>query len=247
MNRYLLGILAAMLTLVASCGGGGGNPIRLPIDGGDAVGIISGTVTFTNTPPEGATVWVAVVAPNTGIPYVDKLVPTSAVEAGSYAYTFTNIDFGTYGVAVAFIIEGPPTMFYGPADVTVSPNNPYATGVNFTVEFTEEQPATGSISGTVTFIGEFPAGAPVYIGASVQLAEAPAGFIQVNADDLVGGAVAYSLPDLPLNTYYVSIFTYDMATHRPTYFGSYASTVALSEAAAHATGIDFDADTSLLE
>ena len=247
MNRYLLGVVAAILTLAASCGGGGNPIIRPPVSGPGALGTISGTVTFTNLPPEGGSVWVAVVAPNTGIPYTDVLVPASAVAAGSYAYSFTNLDFGTYGVAVAVITQGPPAMYYGPADATVSPSNPYAAGVNFTVEFTEEQPATGSISGTVTFIGEFPAGAPVYIGASVQLAEAPAGFIQVSADDLVGGAVAYSLPDLPLSTYYVSIFTYDMATHRPQYFGSYASTVALSDAAPDATGIDFDADTSLLE
>jgi len=246
MKRNMILAAVAFALLAASCGGGGGNPVRLPVDHGDATGTISGTVVFTNAPPEGATVWIAVVAPNTGIPYVDVLVPASAVAAGSYAYSFA-IDFGTYGVAVACITQGPPKMYYGPADVTVSPNNSHATGVDFTVTFTAEQPQVGSIAGTITFIGAFPEGERVYVGASAQMAEAPAAFVRIMAEDLVGGAVDYTLTDLPLGAYFVSVFTYDMATHRPTFFGSYASTVVLSEGALLATGIDFEADTSLLE
>ena len=245
MNRYLFIAMALVLGLVTSCGGGGSTAI-LP-GAVTTSGIISGMVTFTNSPPEGAMVFVAIVSPNTGIPYVDVRVPDSAVEAGSYVYTFAGLDFGTYGVAVPYIIDGPPTMLYGPADVTISPSNPRVLGVDFAVEFAEEQPTIGSISGTVTFIGAFPVGARVYIGASAQLAEAPASFIEITGDDLVEGAAAYVLPDIPLGNYYVSIFTYDMATHRPTYFGSYASVVVLSETEPNVAGIDFDADTSLLE
>lgn len=245
MNRYFVITMAMVLGLVASCGGGSGTVI---LPGTVATGgIISGTVTFTNSPPEGASVFVAIVAPNTGVPYVDVLVPESAIEAGSYVYTFTNLDFGTYGVAVPYLLDGPPTMLYGPANVIVSPNDPHAMGVDFAVEFAEEQPTIGSISGTITFLGAFPAGERVYVGASDQLAEAPASFVEITEEDLSEGAAAYVLEDLPLGSYYVSIFTYDMATHRPTYMGSFASAVVLNEAASNATGIDFDADTSLLE
>jgi len=204
-------------------------------------------VSFANSAAEGAQVFVSLLPPDSAVPFENLPVPADALAQGFWAYRFEGVDFGTYRVAVAYTVQGPPTLLYGPGTITVSQSNPTVTGFDFSVEFPEAPVAVCSISGTVTLLGDFPTGEDVYVGACPDIDQPATGFVEVTADDVVDGEIAYTIADLPVGSYLVSIFTYEMATHTAQFFGSYSGTAEVTVEHPDVTGIDFDADPSLLE
>jgi len=217
-------------------------------------GTISGTVAFSNSPAEGSRIFIGVFPPNNPVAYSFYEIPSADLEKGSHTYRFTGLDFGTYWVRIVVSFGGPPVYVdpeSGVIEVTVTSDNATLNGVDFSVTLPQEAPgATGTISGTVTFLGPFPQleeGEGVYIGASPGLNEASTKFVRVTPDDLVEDKVDYELTGLDFGTWYVSIFVYNVTTHKARFFGAYNGSVNLSEASPNATGIDFDADPTLLQ
>jgi len=248
---YFIVILSLILTV--GCGGSGGRT------GGNVIlppqnATISGTVAFLNSPAEGSRVFIGVFPPNNPVAYSFYEIPPGDLEKKSHTYRFTGLDFGTYWVRIVVNFGGPPVYVdpeSGIIEVTVTPANAILNGVDFSVTLPQEAPSrTGTISGTVTFLGPFPEleeGEAVYIGASPGLNEASTNFIRVTPDDLIENRVTYELTGLDFGTWFVSIFVYNRMTHRARFFGAYDGSVNLSEATPSATGIDFDADPTSLE
>jgi hypothetical protein len=170
-----------------------------------------------------------------------------------------NIDFLTYGEwTVGFYGYNYTThqvTTYGERDVTVliHGGSPNATGCNFPADFAGDpgvDPVLGTISGTITFSGALPTvGGFIAVGANTIPPQqgAPIGHMEITPEMLDASfMVDYVIENLPEDTYGVAIFAYDMATHQATYFGEYPDPVEITEVAPDPTGIDFNADVSVL-
>jgi len=158
---------------------------------------------------------------------------------GIYGYNSTTHAFDTYGER--------------DVDILVHGGDPNITNVNFPADFAGDpgtDPVLGTIAGTVTFSDALPqTGGFVAIGANTIPPQqgAPIASYDVEPGDLAGNMeVAYTLEDLPNGEYTIGIFSYDFATHTAVYFGAFDGTVTVTDANKDHTGIDFDADISLL-
>lgn len=253
MRRFVLPILLlATSSLAVSCGGSGGRgPYNLPTQKGS----VRGTVHFSGTLLAGAQAFMAIFPPSGGSAYNFYPIPQEDIDKGFHNYELSGLDFGTYllGVSVSFNPnpEDPnaqaPVRVLAPTTVTLTQNQP-SQQFDFTIEWPSPPELTeGTISGTVTLIGEFPTGESVWIAAiDATQAGPPKGQVEVTAEDVVEGKISYTIEKLPFGSYIVSIFTYDFATHKANYFGAYDGTVTISAENPNRTGIDFDADTSEL-
>jgi len=253
MKRLLTLLSIAVFVTLLSCGGSGGGrgPVVLPTP---STATVRGVVAFANSLPTGATAFMGIFPPGSVDYYQFYQIPEEDIASGSHSYQFTGLDFGTYSIAVVVnfgeAYGDRMEYLYAPQDITITSDNPVVSGFDFTVEFPSAPSGTGSISGTVTFLGDFPDVSPpagVYIGASVAIDQPSAYFVQITADDLIGNEVSYTLDDVAYGTYFISIFVYDPTTHKPEFFGAYDGAVTIDEASPNATGIDFDADPSLLD
>ncbi|MBN2080606.1 hypothetical protein JW859_00225 [bacterium] len=163
---------------------------------------------------------------------------------GEWTVGFYGYDYTTHQVTV-----------YGERDVAVliHGGNPNATNVNFPAAFTGDpgtDPVLGTIAGTITFNGELPSGPFISIGANTIPPQqgAPIATYDVTPE-MVGTDMTldFTLTDVPHGTYGVAIFTYDFSTHTVTYFGEYPDSITLSETTPDVTGIDFNADVTLIQ
>ena len=158
---------------------------------------------------------------------------------GFYGYDFTTHQVTTYGERdVAVLVHG---------------GAPNITGVNFPAAFAGDpgpDPVLGTISGTIAFNGALPVvGGFIAVGANTipPQAGAPISHMEITPEMLdENDEVQYVIESLPEDEYGVAIFAYDFATHTAEYFGEYPNAVSITEAAPDVTGIDFDADVSLL-
>jgi hypothetical protein len=170
-----------------------------------------------------------------------------------------NMDFLTYGEwSVGFYgydFTTHQVTTYGERDVTVEVNGSSlnVTGVNFPADFAGDpgtDPVLGTISGTISFSGTLPqVGGFVAVGANTipPQAGAPISHMEITPEMLdESNEVEYIIENLPSDDYGVAIFAYDFATHTAVYFGEYPDPVSITEGAPNVSGIDFDADVSLL-
>jgi hypothetical protein len=158
---------------------------------------------------------------------------------GFYGYDYMTHQVTTYGERdVAVLLHG---------------GSPNVTGVNFPADFAGDpgsDPVLGTISGTISFNGDLPeVGGFVAVGANTipPQAGAPISHMEITPEMLdENDQVQYVIENLPENEYGVAIFSYDMATHTADYFGEYPDPVNITEADPDLTGIDFNADVTLL-
>jgi hypothetical protein len=136
------------------------------------LGSISGTVTYTGDwPPAGQDVYVIVASewPLQSMPILFGPIPEPA--GPNFDYSATELELRTYAAVALYAY--PDFTFMGaygydePDDVNPDPvilteNQPNATGIDFDASY--EPPDKGSISGTVTFTGQWPADS-VYVMA----------------------------------------------------------------------------------
>ncbi len=252
MKRALLPLVAGVILISSACGGSGGRgPTPLPT----LKALVRGTVQFTGELTAGAEAFMAIFPPGGGSAYQFYSIPQSDIDRGFHAFEFTGLDFGTYqlGVSVSFNPdpEDPeaqaPIRLLAPTSITLTQDEP-AKQYDFTIEWPAPPAPAGSISGTVTLIGDFPADKSVWIAAIDATSPGPPkAQVEVTAEDVVGGEIPYTIPNVPYGSYIVTIFTYDFATHEADYFGGYDGAVVINEVTPSATGVDFVGDTSELE
>jgi hypothetical protein len=221
-------------------------------------GTISGVVL-----PQGNTTWPAAsLLTFIGFNKTDEptnilqwLVSEDDLNGGHLVFNVDHLDFGDYNVG--FYGYNPVThavSVYGIYDhvVTISAGDVNATNVNFPSDFDGDPGADGdfgTINGTITFNGDLPAGQFISVGANTipPQAGAPIASFDVAPEDLDGNhQVNFVLAGLPADTYSVAIFSYDFNTHQATYFGEYNGTVIVDADNLNFTGIDFDADVTLI-
>lgn len=163
---------------------------------------------------------------------------------GSYLVGLYAYDPVTHQVTTAGLFDNP---------VPVTAGSPNVANINFASDFAGDpgtDPVLGSVSGTISFNGALPQGLFIYAAANTIPPQqgAPPAVIEVKPEDIIDGELDYTLGFLPPGEYSVSIFSYNIATHQAVYFGQYSGTVnvAASGAGQHLTGINFNADISLL-
>lgn len=174
------------------------------------------------------------------------------VATGQYVYYMDNLTPGDYTVGL-YGYNGATHQVdvYGEFDTDVAVEEGlYAPGISFVSNF-EGDPgvdALGSIAGVITLNGDLADGPYFAVAANTIPPQPgpPTGSMDVDVSLIANGKLEYIMSDLPYGEYAVSIFIYDTSTHQATYFGEYDSTVVVDVDNLAHTGIDFDADVSIL-
>jgi hypothetical protein len=225
--------------------------------GSGPFGSVSGATLIGGDWPDSSTLVFVGLAPQSNpSAALQLLVSEEDLNEGVLHYGLESIAYGTYFVGLYGY--NPVTHAVTPfgqfdAPVVVSAAQPNAANVNFGSDFSGDpgvDPELGSIAGTITFNGALSDSLYVYVAANTippQQGPPPA-FFDVIPATIVNNKLQFNLGFLTPGEYSVSIFSYDIATHQAVYFGEYdgSVTVTASGAGQHATGIDFNADISLL-
>ena len=121
---------------------------------------------------------------------------------------------------------------------------------NFGAGFGVDPPPVqnGAISGSVAFTGTADWSNLVYVSANTipPVQGAPPGNVQITQGTYNAAGTPYEMTDLVYGEYSVSVYQYNFTTHQAKYFGYFDGSVTLSESVPELTGVNFDADWSLL-
>jgi hypothetical protein len=225
--------------------------------GSGPFGSVSGaTLIGGDWPTDGQLVFVGLAPQSNPSAALQLIVSEDELNEGVLHYGLESIAYGTYFVGLFGynpVTHAVTTFGQFDAPVVVSAAQPNAANVNFGSDFAGDpgvDPELGSIAGTITFSGTLSDSLYVYVAANTippQQGPPPAVFDVIPAA-IVNNQLQYHLGFLTPGDYSVSIFSYDIATHQAVYFGEYDGTVTVTASGSgqHTTGIDFNADTSLL-
>ena len=193
---------------------------------------VSGTITYSGDWPSTGTVYLSVQ--NTwypvDAPYATTTISESDVAANVYAYSFTEVAFGTYAaISVSWLDPedtnpatnqhiigvhgGTAAAYFADADsITVSEDIYELTSLDFGADFGLAHPApeSATISGTITFTGTYPDTGSVMLTLDTAYPPqgAPAGFKMIAETDLDNSSYVYSFSELAFGDFSALTVTY---------------------------------------
>jgi hypothetical protein len=231
----------AVAGLMAGCGGGPGGPVIDPNSGQ-----IAGEIRIDGPFDATQELSVGLVA---GTDFMVEQVVAGKVTAQAGAsvfsraihYSFTHEFVSTYRVQVFSGTPPAQHVWFESAPVTLGFESTSAK-VDGSFNFSGLGPY-GSVAGTITLTGNWPASGSVFIGLTpgtqpTQLLRWP-----VESSAVEGGTLAYSVPDVAYGSYGLGLYSADaQGSIQP--LGQAAGNVVIDTAHSEITGADFSADLS---
>jgi hypothetical protein len=170
---------------------------------------------------------------------------TATLSGRAIAFSFTDVEFGTYTVRLYSTSAGNPTFYFTSDPITLNASTPNVTGFSETASFTGEGPF-GSVSGVALLSDdfEFPSGGELaFIGFSP--VSDPQNALQwiVDSADASGNQLVFNVDGLAYGTWLVGLYGYNPQTHAVTVFGLLDDPITVNAGSPNATGAVFGADS----
>ena len=170
---------------------------------------------------------------------------TATLSGRAIAFSFSDIDFGTYNVRLYSTSAGNDTFYFISDPITISASAPNVTNFAEHASFTGEGPF-GSISGVALLSDdfEFPgAGELAFIGFSPVSDPQNAYQWIVDSGDATGNQLVFNVDGLAYGTWIVGLYGYNPQTHAVSVFGLLDDPITINAGNPNATGAVFGADS----
>jgi len=229
-----------MAVLVSGCGGGGGGGTSIDPNSG----MISGTIAIDGPFDAATDIQLGLLlGPDFQADQYDLGRVPSIASAGFVGqginYTFSHLFVSTYSVIVYTGDGAARHIWFQSQPVALGFSTTSVNHVDGDINFTGAGPY-GSIAGTVTVTGTWPATGSVFVGVTPQGAAAPLRWL-VKSSAVTGGTLPYKVPSLAYGTYSVGLYAVSQqGTVTP--LGAPVAPVVVSAATPDVTAVDFSAD-----
>jgi hypothetical protein len=170
---------------------------------------------------------------------------TATLSGRAIAFSFTEIDLGTYEVGLYSSGPGGNTFYFRSDPVTLDSTHSSVTDFSADASFTGEGPF-GSISGVALLSDdfEFPSGGNLaFLGFSP--ASDPQNALQwiVTSEDASNGELFFNVDHIAYGTWIVGLYGYNPVTHEVSIFGLLDNPLTVNENNPNLTGAVFAADS----
>jgi len=242
-------VLSLIALALLGCGGGGsGTPAP-------TAGSVAGVLTIGGPVNSLANLTVGVYPPGaiTAVQSVDLGNSTSAA-TGDYSdrtisFQFTDLDLGSYEIAVYQGAAGSETFLYRSDSFDLTSNAPHMTSFSAKMSFSGMEP-WGTISGVIDLADSpWPGDKYVYLGFKMgdeprleyPLTEGYAndGYVEHLVAE---GEIIFNMDFLTYGAWTVGLYGYDFATHQVTTYGERDVAVLVHGGSPNVTGVNFPAD-----
>jgi hypothetical protein len=172
-------------------------------------------------------------------------VATATLAGRAIAFSFTDVEFGTYNVGLYSTGPGGNTFYFRSGDIVLSELNHTITNFDEQASFTGEGPF-GSVSGVALLSDDFtfPTGGELALLGFSPI-DAPQNLLQwiVTDADASGDQLVFNIDGIAYGTWTVGLYGYNPQTHAVEVFGLLDEPVTISAANPNLTNAIFGADS----